>query len=110
MALQKLLSKQNRCEYTERPEVREVCQTVQMRAFAEECKQVPKLIPKVDCTREMKPIPLEEICVKVDIQLPREECKWEKRTDCRYIMPFPGNVSGACYSRLYFPVQHWRGF
>ena len=89
----------DRCEYTERPEVREVCQTVQMRAFAEECKQVPKLIPKVDCTREMKPIPLEEICVKVDIQLPREECKWEKRTDCRYnMMTFPGITSSIMYS------------
>ena len=33
------------CTYTPRPETREVCQDVTMRAFAEECRQVPKLIP-----------------------------------------------------------------
>ena len=69
------------CTYTPRPETREVCQDVTMRAFAEECRQVPKLIPKVECDRDMKPIPLKEICVKVDLQLPREECKWETRKE-----------------------------
>ena len=71
------------CTYTPRPETREVCQDVTMRAFAEECRQVPKLIPKVECDRDMKPIPLKEICVKVDLQLPREECKWETRKECK---------------------------
>ena len=73
------------CTYTPRPETREVCQDVTMRAFAEECRQVPKLIPKVECDRDMKPIPLKEICVKVDLQLPREECKWETRKECKLV-------------------------
>jgi hypothetical protein len=73
------------CTYTPRPETREVCQDVTMRAFAEECRQVPRLIERVECDRDMKPIPLKEICVKVDLQLPREECKWETKKDCKLV-------------------------
>ena len=32
----------------------------------------------------MKPIELKEICVDIDIQLPREECERETNEDCRY--------------------------
>ena len=32
----------------------------------------------------MKPIELKEICVDIDIQLPREECERETSEDCRY--------------------------
>ena len=31
----------------------------------------------------MKEIELKEICIDIDIQLPREECKQEEREDCR---------------------------
>ena len=30
-----------------------------------------------------KEIELKEICIDIDIQLPREECKQEEREDCR---------------------------
>jgi hypothetical protein len=32
----------------------------------------------------MKAIELKEICVDIDIQLPREECRKEEREECRY--------------------------
>ena len=42
----------------------------------------------------MRPIELKEICVKVDFQLPREECKRKTREDCR----LDENMSFVCLS------------
>ncbi len=54
-----------------------------MQAFREECRQVPKSVPKVECDTRMRAIELKEICVNVDLQLPREECTQSVRQDCR---------------------------
>ena len=40
---------------------------------------------QVVCETLNKPIELEEICIDIDIQLPREECRKESREECRYI-------------------------
>ena len=44
---------------------------------------MPKMVPTVSCETRMKEIELKEICIDIDIQLPREECKQEEREDCR---------------------------
>ena len=51
--------------------------------FFKVCKPVPKMVPTVSCETRMKEIELKEICIDIDIQLPREECKQEEREDCR---------------------------
>ncbi len=38
----------------------------------------------MECETRMKAIELKEICVDIDIQLPREECRKEEREECRY--------------------------
>ena len=38
---------------------------------------------QVECETRMKAIELKEICVDIDIQLPREECRKEEREECR---------------------------
>jgi hypothetical protein len=38
---------------------------------------------QVECETKMKAIELKEICVDIDIQLPREECRKEEREECR---------------------------
>ena len=55
-----------------------------MTMFREVCDQVPKLVPKIECDTMMKEIELKEICIDIDIQLPREECKKEQREECKY--------------------------
>ena len=35
------------------------------------CKPVPKMVPTVSCETRMKEIELKEICIDIDIQLPR---------------------------------------
>ena len=52
--------------------------------FREVCDQVPRMVPKVECDTRMKEIELKEICIDIDIQLPREECKKEEREECKY--------------------------
>ena len=43
---------------------------------------------QVVCETLNKPIELEEICIDIDIQLPREECRKESREECRYIYQY----------------------
>ena len=62
---------------------REVCKDVKMRAFTEKCEEEPVLRPYVDCGTQMMPLSLKDICVKIDFQLPRQDCKLEKRKECR---------------------------
>lgn len=38
---------------------------------------------QVECETRLKAIELKEICVDIDIQLPREECRKEEREECR---------------------------
>ena len=52
--------------------------------FREECYQVPKIVQRVECNTKMEEIDLKEICVDIDIQLPREECKKEEREECKF--------------------------
>ena len=42
------------------------------------------MVPKVACLTRMKEIELKEICLDIDIQLPREECHQEEKEDCKY--------------------------
>ena len=41
-------------------------------------------MPKVECQTKMKEIELKEICLEIDIQLPREECTKEEKEECKY--------------------------
>ena len=66
-----------------RPIEREVCKDVKMRAFTEKCEEEPVQRPYVDCGTQMMPLSLKDICVKIDFQLPRSDCKLEKRQECR---------------------------
>ena len=66
-----------------RPIEREVCKDVKMRAFTEKCEEEPVQRPYVDCGTQMMPLSLKDICVKIDFQLPRQDCKLEKRQECR---------------------------
>ena len=52
--------------------------------FRKECNQVPKVAKKVECRTKMKEIELKEICLDIDIQLPREECKKEEKEECKF--------------------------
>ena len=63
---------------------REVCTSVEMLRFREVCEKVPSKIPRIDCDVRMKEIELKEICIDIDIQLPREECKTEEMEECKY--------------------------
>ena len=72
-----------KCEFVPRQIEREVCQDVKMKAFTEECRDFPVIKPEVDCGTQMMPLSLKDICVKIDFRLPRQECKLEKREDCR---------------------------
>ena len=54
-----------------------------MRAFTEKCEEEPVQRPYVDCGTQMMPLSLKDICVKIDFQLPRQDCKLEKRQECR---------------------------
>ena len=45
---------------------------MEMTKFQEVCDQVPRMVPQVNCETKMKEIELKEICVDIDIQLPRE--------------------------------------
>ena len=37
----------------------------------EVCEEVPRMVPEVTCDTRMKEIELKEICVDIDLQLPR---------------------------------------
>ena len=64
---------------------REVCQEVAMQGFKEECREVPRQVPRISCQKNYKKIELKELCVNVDIQLPREECTTSVRQECKYV-------------------------
>ena len=61
-----------------------MCTGVEMVRYQEVCDQEPKMVQKVECETRMKEIELKEICLDIDIQLPREECKTEERKECKF--------------------------
>ena len=61
-----------------------MCTNVEMNRFTEVCDQVPRMTPEVQCETKMKEIELKEICVDIDIQLPREECTTEQKEQCKF--------------------------
>ena len=73
------------CKFVPKPVQREVCEEVKMRGFTEKCDDVPVDRPTVDCGMEMMPLALKEICIKIDFRLPRQECKLEKKENCRFV-------------------------
>ncbi|XP_023348170.1 uncharacterized protein LOC111716889 [Eurytemora carolleeae] len=62
---------------------REECTEVTVNNPKQVCTQIPKPVKEVVCETLNKPIELEEICIDIDIQLPREECRKESREECR---------------------------
>ena len=48
------------------------------------CQEVPVTVSGVKCETKMKSIELKEICVDIEVSLPREECDTEEREECRY--------------------------
>ena len=48
------------------------------------CQEVPVTVAGVKCETIMKSIELKEICVDIEVSLPREECDTEEREECRY--------------------------
>ena len=61
-----------------------MCKEEEKTTFIEECNEVARIVPKVECQTRMKEIELKEICLDIDIQLPREECHNEEKEDCKY--------------------------
>ena len=78
------LPSQTQCSYNVQESPREMCTNVDMVSFQEVCEQVPRMVPQVTCQTRMKEIELKEICVDIDIQLPREECSTEEKEQCRF--------------------------
>ena len=72
------------CNYNVRETPREMCTSVEMMRFTEVCDEVPRMVQKVECETRMKEIELKEICVNIDIQLPREECSSGQKEQCRF--------------------------
>ena len=62
----------------------EVCQDKEVVMQEKVCEQVQKKVDKVKCETTMKEIELKEICVDIDIQLPREECNKKAKEECKY--------------------------
>ena len=48
------------------------------------CQEVPVPRPSVECQTKMKEIQLKEICLDIEVQLPREECDIEEKEECKY--------------------------
>ena len=63
---------------------KEVCQDKEVVKQEKVCDLVQKKIDKVKCETKMKEIKLKEICVDIDIQLPREECSKDVKEECKY--------------------------
>ena len=61
-----------------------MCTSVEMMRFTEVCDEVPRMVQEVECETRMKEIELKEICVDIELQLPREECRTEEKEECRY--------------------------
>ena len=63
---------------------RSACQEVAVTTQRKSCQEVPVPVVGVKCQTNMKSIELKEICVDIEVSLPREECDTEEREECRY--------------------------
>ena len=63
------------------------------------------MVPTVSCETRMKEIELKEICIDIDIQLPREECKQEEREDCRSLQVIVEPSCQFFYSRFFIRFE-----
>ena len=63
---------------------RSACQDVAVTTQRKSCQEVPVTVAAVKCQTNMKSIELKEICVDIEVSLPREECDTEEREECRY--------------------------
>ena len=61
-----------------------MCEDVTVKMDRKSCEEVPVARPSVTCQTNMKSIELKEICVDIEVSLPREECDMEEREECRY--------------------------
>ena len=64
--------------------MREVCQDVTVTVDTAVCQEVPVSRPSVECQTKMKEIQLKEICLDIEVQLPREECDVVEKKECKY--------------------------
>ena len=61
-----------------------MCRDIRVMESQEVCDQKMKSVPSITCETRMKEIELKEICVDIELQLPREECRTEEKEECRY--------------------------
>jgi len=83
-AIQGIRGSKIECKNVIRSKPRQECTQVEMNTPERTCQSIPKVEKDVTCDVTMKEIELKEICVDIDIQLPREECRKETREDCRF--------------------------
>ena len=85
---------------------RSVCQDISVPMAKEVCKEVVKDIPSVSCDTKMKQIELKEICVDIEVSLPREECRSQEKEMCRYeprqeiVQKCDPTVKEVCHSKM----------
>ena len=63
---------------------RSACQEVAVTTQKKSCQEVPVTVVGVKCETVMKSIELKEICVDIEVPLPREECDTEEVEECRF--------------------------
>ena len=61
-----------------------MCQDIRVMESQEVCDQKMRSVPSISCETRMKEIELKEICVNIDIQLPREECSSGQKEQRRF--------------------------
>ena len=63
---------------------REVCKNQMVKKSRDVCEDVTKTVPSVTCETRMRQVELKEICVDIELQLPREECRSQEKEVCRW--------------------------
>ena len=58
-----------------------MCRDIKVMESREVCDQKIRSVPSISCETRMKEIELKEICVDIELQLPREECRTEEREE-----------------------------
>ena len=82
-----------------------MCSDIKVMESREVCDKKMRSVPSISCETRMKEIELKEICVDIELQLPREECGTEEREECRYeprreiVQRCEPTVREACHTR-----------
>ena len=82
-----------------------MCSDIKVMESREVCDQKMRSVPSISCETRMKEIELKEICVDIELQLPREECRTEERQECRHqprrevVQRCEPSVREACHAR-----------